>query len=119
MALTGRAHINPEDLRDGNGTLRRALELWICRHGPIQYNQWQSLYFSLIREHNYKDEDAFPLESASARQQRIRAMFSEIQEAIHGPDHLAAALIAVKRGTQAGLIEVPAGDDTGSSCRAR
>ena len=57
MALTGRVHVNPEDLRDGNGTLRRALELWICRHGPIQYNQWQSLYFALLRN-GRTDEEA-------------------------------------------------------------
>ena len=65
MALSGRIVINPEDLRDGNGTLRRALELWNSRRGPVQYNSWQSVYFSLIREHGYADESAIQGETPS------------------------------------------------------
>ena len=80
MAQSGRVNINPEDLRGGNGTMRRALELWSCRHGPVQYNQWQSVYFALIREHGYVDEEAAVGELPSTRQGRIRGMFHEIQE---------------------------------------
>ena len=49
MAMSGQVAINPEDLRDGDGTMRRALELWSARKGPVVYNQWQSVYFAIIR----------------------------------------------------------------------
>ncbi len=58
MASSGRVNINPEDLRDGDGTLRRGLELWSCRNGPVRNNQWQSVFFALIREHGLTDEEA-------------------------------------------------------------
>ena len=87
MASSGRVNVNPEDLRGGDGTMRRALELWSCRHGPVRYNQWQSVFFALIREHGVKDEGAVKKEPPSDKQARIRALYSEIQEATHGPDH--------------------------------
>ena len=96
MASSERATINPEDLRDGDGTLRRALELWSCRNGPVQYNQWQSVFFALVREYGVRDEEAFSGETQPEKQQRIREMFNEIQESLHGPDHLAAALLRRK-----------------------
>ena len=36
--------MSPDDLKDGDGTLRRALELWSCRNDPATYNQWQSVF---------------------------------------------------------------------------
>ena len=96
MASSERIIVNPEHLRDGNGTLRRALELWSCRNGPVQYNQWQSVFFALIMEHGMEDEEALPGESQSGRQKRIRGMHQEIQEALHGPDHLAVVLLRKK-----------------------
>ena len=62
--------VDPDDLRDGNGTLRRALELWSCRNGPVQYNTWQSVFFAMIREHGIIDTEAVPDESKSERQLR-------------------------------------------------
>ena len=92
MASSGRVVINPEDLRDGNGTLRRALELWSCRNGPVRYNEWQSVFFQLAKRADLSDEDAPEDESLSVKQRRVRELFNEIQEACHGPDHMAVAL---------------------------
>ena len=35
MASSERAAFNLEDLRDGDGTLRTALELWSIKNGPV------------------------------------------------------------------------------------
>ena len=96
MALSGRVIINPEDLRDGDGTLRRALELWSCRNGPVQYNKWQSVYFALIRDYGYADEETSMGEDPVLLQTRIRRMYREIQESIHGPDYRAEALLSAR-----------------------
>ena len=96
MALSGKVTINPEHLQGGNGTLHRALELWSCRNGPVQYNTWQSVFFGLIRDHGYKDEGAVDGETSSQRQKRIRTEYNEIHLSIHGPDYLAAALLSQK-----------------------
>ena len=93
MALSERVTINPDHIKDGDGTVRRALELWSCRYGPVGYNLWQSAYFALIRDHAINDVEAAPGESQQVKHQRIRAMFNEIQEAIHGPDYLAQAVL--------------------------
>ena len=58
----------------------------------MQYNVWQSVYFALIRDHGWSDEEAVVGESQSNRQRRIREMYNGIQQSLHGPDHLAAAL---------------------------
>ena len=101
MALSGPVVIQPDDLVNGDGTLRRALELWSCRHGPVQYNQWQSAFFALLRSPNVVDDEAPADESSSARQKRIREWHDQIQEANHGPDHLAQALLAAAARTAA------------------
>ena len=46
VAVSERATINPEDLRDGDGTLSLALQLWSSRNSPVQYNKWQSVFFA-------------------------------------------------------------------------
>ena len=85
--------VNPDDLRDGDGTLRRALELWSCRNGAVQYNQWQSVFFAMQREHKIVDTEAYPGETQSERQKIISELHKEIQEQNYGPDHLAMALL--------------------------
>ena len=107
MASSGRVVVNPEDLRGGDGTIRRALELWSCRNGPIRYNEWQSLFFGLIREHGFEDDEAPSGESKAARGLRIRVMYNEIQEEFHGPDHLAASVVLEAARSEAGREMVP------------
>jgi hypothetical protein len=97
MASFGKVTIKAEHLLKGDGTLYRALELWSCRNGPVPQNQWQSLYWGLIRDHGYHDEffagrDAGPV----VRQARIRNLWQEIQQEQHGDDHAADALVKYK-----------------------
>ena len=73
-----------------------ALSLWSSRNGPVQYNHWQSVYFSLIRDYGYADEEAGAGEDPVLRQARIRRLYREIQESIHGPDYRAEALLSAR-----------------------
>ena len=99
MASTGRVIINPEHLIGGDGTLRQALSLWSARNGPVTYNTWQSVRFGLCRDHAFTDEEAPVGETPAARQTRMRRQFREIEEELHGPDHLAAAIVGGGAGT--------------------
>lgn len=98
MASSERVTINPEGLRDGDGTLRRALERWSCRTGPVKYNQWQSVFSTLVREYEMKDEEAPAEEARAERQKRIRDMYHGIQGRIHRLDHLAIELLRGEGG---------------------
>ncbi len=58
MAPGGRVEIDPDDLQNGDGTLRLAMKLWCAKHGPVQYNAWQLVFFALMRDHGYVDLEA-------------------------------------------------------------
>ena len=94
MAVSGPVVISPDDLANGNGTLRRAMELWSCRHGPVRYDQWQSAFFAMMRMPGVEDEEAAPGESLSERQKRMAEMHDELQLGNFGPDHRASMLVA-------------------------
>jgi len=102
MALSGNVSIDITQLREGDGSLKMALELWSIRNGPAPYNQWQSVYNELLREHGYSDEywvlkKQLSKDYPKERQARIRNLYNEIQAELHGPDHQVASLI---RGRQ-------------------
>ena len=102
MASSGSVTIDITHLREGDGSLKMALELWSIRNGPAPYNQWQSVYNELLREHGYKDEywvqrKQLATDLPKERQARIRKLYNEIQAELHGPDHQVASLI---RGRQ-------------------
>ena len=104
MASIGRVKIDPEHLRDGDGTVLRAMELWSARNGPVNYNYWQSIYFQLVKPpYGLKDilatssrmYDPRPVpanESAKEKQTRLQRMHEEVQFDLYGPDHRAQAL---------------------------
>eukprot|EP00973_Karenia_brevis_P025550 3526684-Karenia_brevis.AAC.1 len=79
MAASGFANLTMDDIKDGDGTLYRALELWASRKGPVKYNQWQSAYFALTRM-GYEDPEKEPREGRIQTQMRIQRLFVEIQE---------------------------------------
>jgi hypothetical protein len=84
MASSGKVVINIEDLRDGDGTLRRALELWSSRNDPVNYEQWRSLFSQLARMREPKSPDRkmlHEIQEALLEPRKIREMFQEIQEA--------------------------------------
>jgi len=98
MTSNEKTVVNPDHIQDHDGTVRGALQLWSCRNGPVQYNPWQSVYFALIRDHKMKDEEALLGETYADRASRVRKMYLEIQESLHGPDHMAEALKAARTG---------------------
>ena len=59
--------INPEDLRDSDGTLFSTLQFWSCWNGPVIYNPWQSMYFALLREYGMVDEECPAGENMSSK----------------------------------------------------
>ena len=104
MASAGSILVDPDHLAGGDGTVTEAMRLWSCRTDPVQYNEWQSLYFHLVRA-GYSDAEAPEDESAKDRQARIGRMCREIQEEIHGPDYLALAVKAKKKAGGAAMPE--------------
>ena len=99
MATSERVVINPDHLEGGDGTVAMALQLWSSRNGPVKYNVWQSLYFQLCRD-GYVDATApGEAEDQAQRQTRIRALQAQIQEELHGPDHMAQAIRADPGGS--------------------
>ena len=100
MASSERAQVDPEDIRDANGTVRTELEMWSRANGPVTYNKWQSVYFALLREHGLQDDEVQENESMGDKQKRIRDLYRVIQGAVHGPDHLALAMQRRKVGAE-------------------
>ena len=94
MVVGGPVVISPDDLRNGDGTLRRAMELWSARHGPVQYNHWQSAFFAMLRVPEVEDMEAASGESLSEKPKRMQEMHAEIQLLNFGPDHRAMAVVA-------------------------
>ena len=79
--------IQDEDIAGAaDRTVRAVLECWSRRVGPVPYNDWQSVFFALIREHGLTDEGFIAGESAAERQRRIRDLYDEVLTAQYGPD---------------------------------
>ena len=87
MAMSGRVVIRQEDIMSGDGTVETALSLWIGQRSPCTFNQFQSAYFTLLRDFALVDEHAPEGETPADRGKRVYAMFDEIQGSIHGTDH--------------------------------
>ena len=100
MASRGRTVTDPTHLNGGDGTMRVSLELWSAMNDPPQYQQWQSVYFGLMRDHGIVDTEAVENESSSDVQRRIRALYDEIQFDAHGPEYRA---LAVQRNIRVGM----------------
>ena len=87
MATSERVEIDPDHLEGGDGSVAVALQLWSSRNGPVKYNKWQSLYFTLIRR-GYEDRTApfWPEtavgETQQEKQKRIREMYVAVQMAL-------------------------------------
>ena len=102
MTSSEKMTVNPEHLRGNDGTVRNALELWSSRNGPIGYNPWVSLYWSLLRDHGLTDQggnyEAVRKEmDRQDRARRIQQYYTEIHEEVHGPDFKAQAILARDR----------------------
>ena len=121
MAARGRVEINPEHLEGGDGTLIAGLQMWSARNRPLKFTAWQSLYWSLRREHFAKDASMEGW-SPSQHAAQIRSTYEGIQLECHGPDFRAQALIADPvpflapvEHVPAALVEEPAEDASVSS----
>ena len=104
MASSEKVVMNLEDFEGSDGTVRHAMDIWSARRGPVKYNQWQSLYFGLVRS-GFKDSEAVEDEDQSALQDRIRKMYREIQSEHHGSDHAVQATIESRPMSPAEPVE--------------
>ena len=89
MAGSGSLIIDSENLTGSDGTPGMSLRLWSSRNQPCTYDEFQSLYFELVKD--YSDEGALEKETAAEREVRMRAMCQEVQSEVHGPEHLVMA----------------------------
>ena len=79
MVGSGSLVIDPAHLEGGDGkSMQLGLRLWSNHNPPILYNDFQSLYFQLVKK-GYEDEGAPDVETSTERQLRIKAMYYEIQ----------------------------------------
>ena len=86
--------IDPAHLEGGDGkSMQLGLRLWSSHNSPILYNDFQSLYFQLMKM-GYEDEGAPDVETSAERQVRMKAMYQEVQSEIHGSEHLVLAATA-------------------------
>ena len=85
--MSGRVEIRQEDIESGDGTVETALSLWLSQRSPCTFNQFQSAFYSLLRNFELLDEHAPEGETAAERGKRVFALYDEIQGSIHGPDH--------------------------------
>ena len=70
--------ITPESVQGGDGSITKALELWSSRNDPIDFNDWQKLYWALVR--SGFQEVSPPEEARQQRVQKIAGLWRTIQE---------------------------------------
>ena len=86
MASSGRVTVTAEDIAGSDDTLKGALSVWILKHGVVDYNKFQSVYFSLKRDHHYEDPDEVQGENQSDRQRRMMALYQQVNAEAWGSD---------------------------------
>ena len=68
-----------------------ALETWSIHNGPVVYQQWQSVYFALTRDHGMVYQDTYPGETKAEKAQRMKESYHSFQLQLHGDQYLALA----------------------------
>jgi len=116
-SVVERVVVNPDHLIGHDGTVKTALEMWSSRAGPVKYNPWQSVYWSLIRDFGLEDVERVPGESQKDVAARIRRYFEEIQTELHGPDFLAAAIVAERTAAGSDLAAIAEAEREGAIAR--
>ena len=72
MASKERVTVDQDDIAGHDGSVGSAMRLWLGINGSVHYNQWQSLYFGLIREFQLEDKDTPDGETKGQLQIRLR-----------------------------------------------
>ena len=85
MALSSTVEWDEEVVAGHDGTILSALRLIVEKKGPLTYNAFQSVFFSLKRQ-NYEDDPWKEEESQAEVQKRIHYLHGELNEEIHGED---------------------------------
>ena len=98
MASSQTVVVDPAHLDGGDGTVEMALQLFSSRNEPMTYNQWQSLYFQL-RNIGYPILEGVEPSDSNALQSRMKELYQEVQEEIHGPDFRALAVMKKAKAT--------------------
>ena len=84
MALKESVTVDKDDIAGHDGDVDSAMKLWLGIHGPVHYNQWQSLYFGLIRDFQLEDRLKPDGETRGQLQLRLRQLHRERHVEIHG-----------------------------------
>ena len=84
MASKERVTVDEDDIAGHDGDVDSAMRLWLGINGPVHYNQWQSLYFGLIREFQLEDKDMPDGETRGQLQLRLRRLHKECHLEIIG-----------------------------------
>ena len=108
MASSGRVTVTAEDIVGSDDTLKGALSVWILKHGVVDYNKFQSVYFSLKRDHHYEDPDEVQGENQSERQRRMMALYRQVNAEAWGQDWATAIMRQpVRRASEEGAVGSP------------
>ena len=83
MAATGRVTVLPADIVGNNGSVYEGLLLWSQKHDPATYNEFQSVFYSLLRDHKLVDLEAAAGETQSERQVRMHSYYQQIMMDVH------------------------------------
>ena len=116
MAARGqKVELHVEDLEAGRGKVIPTLYVHSARVGPVNYNKFQSWYFSGLRDWKLVDDQAPPRETATERQIRMIQTHEDMMFELHGPLHksTAAKLELERREKEAIEIELRAQQETG------
>ena len=81
--------VTDSSIEGHDGTLYSALEIWLGNHGPVTYNPFQSVFYSLRRRDDLLD--MVGEESQAERQARMSQWYRDIQTALFGPDFVRLA----------------------------
>lgn len=106
----GKAVITKADIEGHENSLHKAMRIWTARRGaPCMYQTWQSVYYALIREHEFVDEEAVPSEGKQGVSARIKDKYETVMLEMFGPNFRVDAAKANREQQFVGGEEPPAG----------
>ena len=94
MASSSRVVFEMEDIAGHHGTLRSAMYLFVFNKGPMNYNEFQSGYFTVKRECSEVLDDEKPeSETQADLQKRMKHLYRELHHENYGEDFMANVML--------------------------
>ena len=80
--------LDEADVEGHEGTVESALKCWSIKNGPVNYNDWQSLYFWVLRMGlQGRVRQSNSAEAKAAVQKEMQRLYKEIHEECHGKEY--------------------------------